>query len=77
MAKKIVDEGEEDIMECLDLESAEVVYSAREVRKINVDMPPWMVDALDREAKRVGVTRQAVIKMWRAARVAADTPRTA
>ncbi len=77
MAKKNVDEGEEDIMDHLDLESAEVVYPAREVRKINVDMPPWMVDALDREAKRVGVTRQAVIKMWLAERLDAEAHRTA
>lgn len=77
MAKKTVDEGEEDIMEYLDLESVEVVYPAREVRKINVDMPLWMVDALDREAKRVGVTRQAVIKMWLAERLDAEAHRTA
>lgn len=33
-----------------------------EVRKVNVDMPVWMIEGLDREATRLGVSRQAVIK---------------
>ena len=33
-----------------------------EVRKVNVDFPVWMIEALDLEAKRIGVTRQALIK---------------
>lgn len=35
-----------------------------EQRRVNVDFPRWMVHALDREAKRLGVTRQSVIKTW-------------
>lgn len=35
-----------------------------EQRRVNVDFPAWMIDALDREAKRLGVTRQSVIKVW-------------
>lgn len=35
-----------------------------EVRRVNIDFPQWMVDRLDREAKRRGVTRQSLIKMW-------------
>jgi len=31
---------------------------------VNVDFPVWMIAALDREAKRIGVTRQSIIKMW-------------
>ena len=38
-------------------------------RRVNVDFPSWMVEALDREAKRLGVTRQSVIKMWLAERL--------
>jgi hypothetical protein len=33
-------------------------------RRVNVDFPSWMVESLDREARRLGVTRQSVIKMW-------------
>jgi len=33
-------------------------------KRVNVDFPAWMVDALDREARRVGVTRQSLIKLW-------------
>ena len=35
-----------------------------EQKRVNVDFPVWMIVALDREAKRVGVTRQSIIKMW-------------
>ncbi len=38
-------------------------------RRVNVDVPMWMVESLDREAKRLGVTRQSVIKMWLAERL--------
>ena len=40
-----------------------------EARRVNVDFPAWVVAALDREAKRLGVTRQALIKMWIAERL--------
>lgn len=33
-------------------------------RRVNVDLPAWMIEALDREAERVGVTRQSIIKVW-------------
>jgi hypothetical protein len=33
-------------------------------QKVSVSLPDWMVDSLDKEAARIGVTRQAVIKMW-------------
>ena len=35
-----------------------------EARRVNVDFPSWMVQSLDREATRLGVTRQALIKLW-------------
>lgn len=74
---RIFDEGEEDIMEYLDLDHAIVSRPSREVRKVNVDMPLWMVEALDAEAKRVGIGRQAVIKMWLAERLDEEARRTA
>ena len=33
-------------------------------RRVNIDFPDWMVDKLDKEAKRLDVTRQSVIKVW-------------
>ena len=33
-----------------------------EPRRVNVDFPAWVVDSLDREARRLGITRQALIK---------------
>lgn len=38
-------------------------------RRVNVDFPAWVVDALDREAGHLGVTRQSLIKMWIAERL--------
>ncbi|MBU8872006.1 MAG: BrnA antitoxin family protein [Gemmatimonadales bacterium] len=36
----------------------------QEPKRINVDFPTWMIESLDREAKRLGVTRQSIIKVW-------------
>ena len=64
---KLFDEDEEDIMEHLDVSSAH--RPAREVRRVNVDLPIWMIESLDTEATRVGVTRQSIIKMWLAEQI--------
>lgn len=59
---RIFDEGKESIEPYLDLTSAR--RPGREVRRVNVDFPVWMVESLDREAERLGITRQSVIKTW-------------
>ena len=33
-------------------------------KRVNVDFPSWVIDLLDREASRIGVTRQSIIKLW-------------
>ena len=43
-----------------------------EQRRVNVDLPAWMIGSLDREAKRVGVTRQSIVKVWLAERIKAE-----
>ena len=60
------DEGQ-DVSEHLDLESAR--RPAREIRRVNVDFPAWMVETIDDEAQRLGITRQALIKVWIADRL--------
>jgi len=40
-----------------------------EFKRVNVDFPVWVVEALDREARRLGVTRQALVKLWIAERL--------
>ena len=52
----------EDVTDVLDLSAAR--RPGQEARRVNVDFPAWMVESLDREAKRLGVTRQSVIKVW-------------
>jgi hypothetical protein len=38
-------------------------------KRVNVDFPTWMIESLDREASRLGVTRQSIIKIWLAERL--------
>ena len=64
---KLVDDNEQDIIEYLDLDSA--IRPGRVVHRVNVDLPGWMIESLDAEATRVGVTRQSIIKMWIAERL--------
>ena len=52
----------EDIIQELDLSTARRIN--QEPRRVNVDFPSWMIDSLDKEARRLGITRQAVIKVW-------------
>lgn len=46
-----------------------------EPKRVNVDFPTWMVERLDRNAQRLGVTRQALIKMWIADRLESSNAR--
>jgi hypothetical protein len=55
------DDGE-DISEYVDWSTAR--RPGLEVKRVNVDFPEWVVAGLDREARRLGVTRQSLIKMW-------------
>ena len=56
------DKNKADIIDDLDL------YTLRrpnqQQRRVNVDFPVWVIDSLDKEANRVGVTRQSIIKLW-------------
>ena len=65
----------EDITDVLDLAKARRV--SRAPKRVNVDFPAWMVESLDREAGRLGVTRQSVIKMWLAERLQHSSPNSA
>lgn len=40
-----------------------------ESKRVNVDFPAWVVSGLDQQAKRLGITRQSLIKMWIADRL--------
>ena len=62
------DEGV-DLTASLDLSKARRVL--QEQKRVNVDFPTWMIDSLDREASKLGVTRQSVIKVWLAERLEA------
>jgi hypothetical protein len=52
-----------------DLDVAATRRPGLEQRRVNVDFPSWMIESLDREAQRLGVTRQSIIKVWIAERL--------
>ena len=57
----------EDVTRFLDVSRAR--RPGHEQRRVNVDFPTWMIESLDREASRLGVTRQSIIKVWLAERL--------
>jgi hypothetical protein len=63
---KRFDEGE-DVSKYLDLSKAR--RPEQDQKRVNVDFPLWMIHLLDKEAKRLGVPRQSIIKLWIAERL--------
>ena len=60
-------DSNKDIAGALDLAKAR--RPLREQKRVNVDFPAWMIESLDKEASRLGVTRQSIIKVWLAERL--------
>jgi hypothetical protein len=60
-------DNDEDIIEALDVSEAR--RPNQETKRVNVDFPVWMIASLDKEARRLGVTRQSIIKVWLADRL--------
>ncbi len=70
MKAKVLDkkfDSGEDISKYLDLSRA--TRPGQDQKRVNVDFPVWMINSLDKEAKRLGVTRQSIIKVWIAERL--------
>ncbi len=63
---KKFDEGK-DVSKHLDVSKAR--RPEQEQRRVNVDFPLWMIQLLDKEARRLGVPRQSIIKVWVAERL--------
>ena len=57
----------DNILDFLDLSKAKRVM--QDQKKVDVDFPVWMLELLDKEASRIGVTRQSIIKVWLAERL--------
>lgn len=58
---KQFDDGE-SILDHVDVSKAKRIN--QEQKRVNVDFPLWMLESLDKEARRLGVPRQALIKIW-------------
>jgi len=63
---KKFDKGE-DISQYLEISKAR--RPVQDQKRVNVDFPLWMIQLLDKEAKRLGVPRQSIIKLWVAERL--------
>ena len=63
---EMFDKGD-DILDLLDMTKAK--RSMQDQKRVNVDFPAWMIESLDKEASRIGVTRQSIIKVWLAERL--------
>ena len=59
---KKFDDNKQDIINDLDLSTIKRPNQSQ--KRVNVDFPSWVIDSLDREASRIGVTRQSLIKLW-------------
>ncbi|EAQ68784.1 helix-turn-helix protein/ CopG family [Synechococcus sp. RS9909] len=66
-------ESGDSVLNALDLNAAR--RPRLQQKRVNVDFPLWMVEQLDREASRLGVTRQSIIKVWLSERL--EPPPTA
>ena len=64
---KKFDDNNADIINDLDLSTLR--HPNQEQKRVNVDFPVWIIDSLDKEASRIGVTRQSIIKLWLAERL--------
>lgn len=62
---KAFDRGE-DVTKHLDLSKAKRTNAQR---RVNIDFPLWVIEALDTESERLGVSRQSLVKMWIAERI--------
>ncbi|MDA3939961.1 MAG: CopG family transcriptional regulator [Spirochaetia bacterium] len=67
---KKFDDNEIDIIEDLDLSTLKRPNQMQ--KRINVDFPSWVIDSLDKAARKVGVTRQSIIKVWLVERLEAE-----
>jgi hypothetical protein len=57
----------EDILD--EFETSKVIKINTQQKRVNIDFPIWIIEALDKEAQRIGVTRGAIIKIWLAEKI--------
>ena len=70
-AKKFEQQFDDDVDMTASLDLSKAKRVLQDQKRVNVDFPIWVIDSLDREASKLGVTRQSVIKVWLAERLEA------
>ena len=73
-AKDFEQQFDEDINITASLDLSKAKRVLQEQKRVNVDFPTWMIESLDREAGKLGVTRQSIIKVWLAERLEKSAP---
>lgn len=68
-AKKFEQQFDEGFNITASLDLSKARRALQEQKRVNVDFPTWMINSLDREAEKLGVTRQSIIKVWLAERL--------
>lgn len=58
---ELFDDGK-DVSQFLEMDSAS--RKNIKTRRVSVDFPEWMIQMLDQQAMKLGVTRQSIIKFW-------------
>lgn len=61
--ERIFDEGKESIFDYADASTVRVIPSSKEMRRVNINMPVWLIEAIDAEAAHMGANRQSYINM--------------
>jgi hypothetical protein len=64
-------DGGKDVRRHLDFSKARRPEQSQ--KRVNVDFPIWMIHSLDKEARKLGVPRQSIIKVWVAERLEKET----
>jgi hypothetical protein len=65
----------EDILEYADMSTVRKIKGGSRIKRITIDCPDWLVEAMDKRAQHLGVTRQSVVKTWLAERAEACDPK--
>ena len=52
----------DDVSAWLDKSKARRINT--ELKRVNIDFPVWVIQCLDKAARRLGISRQALVKMW-------------
>lgn len=63
----------EDVLQYFDISKARLQDPVVPTKKININIPQWLIDELDKQASSLAISRNAIINVWLAERVKQDS----